>query len=137
MTSNTLPTPKTRTIKLISKGVNSTRFPLVEPDTGTYIDVNLFHFNGQETISVNGVKVIKKRSFRITTKHRIDIDGQNYDIIVKMKNLFNGCLRVSLLKDGEELDAVETDEEEMTATHWLRYIIIYSLAFSFFHWLVT
>ena len=137
MTSDTLPIPKTKTVKLISKSVNSTRFPLVEPDTGTYIDVNLFHFTGQETISVGGEKVIEKRSFRNTTKHRIDIEGQNYDIIVKMKNLFNGCLRVSLLKDGEELDAVETDEEEMTATHWLRYIIIYSLAFSFFHWLVT
>lgn len=137
MTSDTLPTPKTKTVKLISKGVNSTRFPLVDPDTGTYIDVNLFHFTGQETISVNGKVIVEKRSFRITTKHIIEIEGQTYNIIVKLKNLFTGSLCVSLHKDGVELDAVETDEDEMTATHWVRYIIIYSLAFSFFHWLVT
>ena len=52
MTSDSLSTPKTKTVKLISKGVNSTRFPLVDPNTGTYIDVNLFHFTGQETISI-------------------------------------------------------------------------------------
>ena len=55
-------------------------------------------FTGKDWVTVNGHKVLEKRSFKINETYPFDIDDEKYEIILEAK--FGKGINFSLKKDG-------------------------------------
>lgn len=83
-------------------------FWFVFRDGDREIAANSSALTGQERVFANGQLVSKQRSFRMVSKHQFSWQGNTYDVVFRVPQIFTGKMECSLTKDGVFIGCFKT-----------------------------
>lgn len=70
-------------------------------DDACVIEARCSAWNGMERVFVNNREVSSRLSISLSTTHRFEEGGHDYEMVINMVSFLTGAVQVWLLKDGE------------------------------------
>lgn len=97
------------------------------------IRVEASYLTGKEYVYVDDKLISEKLTWRFTSEHKFELDGKHIVVRLKVSNLFIGPISITLLVDGNEIDADVWNMKRILKTTgssqpwWKTLLIIFAL----------